>query len=62
MKNKVIQLGSIANQVNSYRENPNRGRVYDKNGVCPSLTCMGGGGLQPHVIVRGENDTDNSSE
>lgn len=32
------------------RENPNQGRVYDKEGLAPTLNCMQGGNLQPMII------------
>ena len=34
-------------------------RVYDKNGLCPTLNTCGGGGLQPKVIerIRYEDET-----
>ena len=32
------------------RPNPNQGRVYDKEGIAPSLTTMEGGGRQPFII------------
>ena len=35
------------------RKNPNQGRVYDQNGLSPTLTDMQGGGRQPMII----NDT-----
>lgn len=35
------------------RENPNQGRIYDTNGISPTLTCMGGGNLQPCIIDDG---------
>ena len=34
------------------RQNPNQGRVYDINGISPTLTCCGGGNLQPYIRVR----------
>ena len=34
------------------RDNPNPGRVYMIDGISPTLTVMGGGGRQPHIIVR----------
>ena len=27
-------------------------RVYDKNGLCPTLNTCGGGGLEPKVVDR----------
>lgn len=32
------------------RDNPNQGRIYDTDGLSPSLNCMGGGNRQPFVI------------
>lgn len=48
----IIQLGSIANQIISTRENPQRYRVYDVRGISPALNCAQGGGLNPYIIVR----------
>lgn len=31
------------------RDNPNQGRIYDTDGLSPSLNCMGGGNRQPFV-------------
>lgn len=49
--NKVIQVGNIANQIESKRINPNRHRVYLTCGISPALCTMTGGGLQPEIIV-----------
>ena len=46
---------------NGNRKNPNQGRVYDQNGLCPTLTDMQGGGRQPMIVeaqivaMRGRN-------
>lgn len=32
------------------RDNPNQGRIYDTDGLSPSLNCMGGGNRQPFVF------------
>ena len=37
------------------RENPNQGRIYDKDGLSPSLNCMEGGNRQPFVVVNTNN-------
>ena len=51
MKNNVIiQLGNCMRV--GKRENPNQGRVYDINGISPTLSMMEGGGRQPHIVVR----------
>jgi len=38
---EVKQIGNI--MPNKNRDNPNTGRVYDKNGLAPTLNCMQGG-------------------
>lgn len=53
--NNIIQLGSIANQITSTRENPQRYRVYHIDGIAPALNCAQGGGLNPYIIVDKEN-------
>lgn len=45
---KILQVGNIVNTGNF--GNPQRGRVYSSDGVCPSLNCMRGGGLEPKII------------
>ena len=45
---EVKQIGNI--MPNKNRDNPNTGRVYDKNGLAPTLNCMQGGNLQPMII------------
>ena len=32
------------------RKNPNQGRVYDSEGLCPTLGMMQGGGRQPMTV------------
>jgi len=49
--NNIIQLGSIANQITSTRDNPQRYRVYHIDGIAPALNTAGGGGLNPYIIV-----------
>ena len=48
---KVIQIGNCMHITN--RANPNQGRVYDENGISPTLTTMQGGNLQPMIITLG---------
>lgn len=45
---EVKQLGNC--MVTGKRENPNQGRVYDKDGLSPTLSCMEGGNRQPMII------------
>lgn len=40
MKNQVIQVGNMC--PTKTRSNPNQGRVYDSDGIAPTLNCMGG--------------------
>lgn len=53
LKNEIYQVGSLANQITSTRDNPQRYRVYLNGGVSPALNCVQGGGLNPYVIVEG---------
>lgn len=48
--------GKVIKQIGNYcpsktRDNPNRGRVYDINGIAPTLSCMGGGNREPAIAV-----------
>lgn len=54
--NKVIQLGSIAHQIESTRDNPQRGRVYDIYGIAPTLYTAQGGGCNPYIVVKDYKD------
>lgn len=56
MENRVIQVGSLANQVVSNRINPNRHRVYLITGISPCLDSMNGGGRQPEIIIHVSNE------
>ena len=52
MENEIKQLDSIANQINSTRDNPQRYRVYSPFGISPALNTAQGGGLNPYILVR----------
>ena len=45
---KVQQVGNIVNTGNW--NNPQRGHIYSADGVCPTLNCVQGGGLEPKII------------
>lgn len=45
---KVQQVGNIVHTGNW--DNPQRGRIYSAEGLCPTLNCMQGGGLEPKII------------
>ena len=49
--NEIIQLGGIAHQIESTRDNPQRYRVYDIYGIAPALNTAQGGGLNPYIVV-----------
>lgn len=49
--NRVIQVGSCANQIESTRQNPQRERVYHIEGISPTLNTAQGGGLNPYIVV-----------
>lgn len=49
MIDRILQVGNWTK--GSKRDNPQRGRIYDPRGISPALTCMGGGNLQPFVIL-----------
>lgn len=41
MLDQIVQVGNVC--PTKTRSNPNQGRVYDPNGISPTLSCMGGG-------------------
>ena len=56
---EIRQIGNIT--PNPKRENPQTFRVYDKEGLSPTLSCMEGGNLQPMIVAsRGRNPDDSS--
>ena len=57
-ENSIIQLGSIANQITSTRDNPQRYRVYHIEGIAPALNTAQGGGLNPYIVVEDERDSE----
>lgn len=46
---EVRQIGNI--MPTKSRDNPNQGRVYSTDGLCPALTKMDGGGRQPMIVA-----------
>lgn len=46
--NRVIQVLNIVEEVNF--ANPQRGRVYDTEGIAPACNTCGGGGLETKII------------
>lgn len=50
---RLKQIGNVC--PNKNRDNPNQGRVYDKEGLSPTLNSMRGGNLQPMVIVENKS-------
>lgn len=52
----IIQLGNIFSDRGNF-SNPQRGRVYDKEGLSPSLLTMQGGNTQPKIIEDDLNES-----
>ena len=50
---KVKQIGNL--MPSATRKNPNQGRLYDKDGLSPTLGAMQGGNRQPFVVVDGDS-------
>lgn len=48
-RDKILQVGM---EKSEKRKNPNRNRVYNPNGIAPTLGTMQGGGLQPCVLIK----------
>lgn len=46
--NKIIQIGQMYPE--SHFNNSERGRIYSKYGIAPTLKTVSGGGLQPKII------------
>ncbi len=51
---EIEQYGNI--MPTEKRENPNVGRVYNKDALCPCLSTMQGGNRQPFIIVEVEDE------
>lgn len=47
---KIVQVGNIVSTGNW--GNPQRGRIYSAKGISPSLNTVGGGGLEPKILVK----------
>lgn len=51
---KEIGIKQVGNTVSTGNwNNPQRGRIYSFEGICPALNCMRGGGLEPKIMVTG---------
>lgn len=50
-KETIRQFGNIVDDSDINFKNPQRGRVYETKGICPTLNCMQGGGLEPKFLV-----------
>ena len=48
----IKQIGNIVDNKETFGGNPQRGRVYNSEGLSPALNCMRGGGLEPKIAVR----------
>ena len=54
--NKIIQIGNIRNSTEKF-VNPQTGRVYSVDGIAPTVNTCQGGGREPKVLVRIDNET-----
>ena len=45
----LILLGNLI--TSSKFDNPQRGRIYSPKGICPAIDTMGGGNLEPKVLL-----------
>jgi DNA (cytosine-5)-methyltransferase 1 len=50
MMSEVRQIGNIVDDTNIGFKNPQRGRIYDADGVSPALNTKQGGGLEPKIV------------
>ena len=57
---RVRQIGNI--MPTKTRDNPNQGRVYDTDGLCPALNCSMGGGRQPFIVASRGRNPENPSD
>lgn len=53
--NSIIQIGNIRKGTLTF-DNPQSGRVYSINGICPTLNTCQGGGLEPKVMISKKGD------
>lgn len=49
---QILQVGNIVDDSEINFKNPQRGRVYNPAGISPILNTVGGGGLEPKIVVR----------
>ncbi|RIL22691.1 DNA (cytosine-5-)-methyltransferase [Staphylococcus gallinarum] len=47
----IRQIANIVDNKDTFGGNPQRGRIYDSDGLSPSLNCMRGGGLELKVAL-----------
>lgn len=50
MKQEIMWIGNVC--TTKTRSNPNQGRVYDTNGISPTLNQMEGGNRQPMILIK----------
>ena len=58
MTDRVIHIANLTR--NAKRDNPQRNRVYDTNGISPCLNCCGGGNLEPLIVEIYDKIQDNA--
>ena len=55
---EVVQIGNIAITDTGGWENPQRGRIYSVQGLCPCLNTVSGGNLEPKIISEVTDEQD----
>lgn len=55
----INQIGNIVPNKDTFGGNPQRGRVYNSEGLSPAINCMRGGGLEPKIVVVGNTSNTN---
>ena len=48
---EVMQIGNIVDDSDIGFKNPQRGRIYDTDGISPCLNTCGGGNLEPKILT-----------
>lgn len=56
MQKEVKQIGNLIDD--GSWDNPQNGRIYSVDGICPTLNTCGGGGHEPKILEIKENGVD----
>ena len=53
--NRIIQIGNLVKETLKF-SNPQTGRVYSIDGICPTLNTCGGGQREPKILIEVNNN------